>query len=227
VLRYREALWSATYKHKPVYPHFRAQHSAKSSRSGRHPPPFSSTAHLRARGGGGYNAGRPSTPRPGAGGGNQAGQPSGLCQRRPPAAHCSEMAIGRFQFELSTRSGTARRAHGHFSIHYLVHKGLLDYPVPEPLHRLPTRGGVLEWPDVSLQRDDWQTWHACSKCESRQTTTTDKSTASTAFTTPSGKWSRSQKNLPPRPVWLQKNLPPVLRVKHREGPDLCRTRPGP
>jgi Fic family protein len=166
VLRYREALWSG-YSFLAEAPAFTQEYfvrifrEIKQSQEGIRPP-FSQT--IIRQGGSGPNAGK-AIYTPPRGAGILEAKLENLVlflnddetYRLPPLL---KMAIAHFQFEAihPFRDGNGRTGRV-FNIHYLVNKGLLDYPI------LYLSRYIVEHKDAYYgalagvsQRGDWTTW---------------------------------------------------------------------
>lgn len=166
VLRYREALWSG-YEYLKAEAGFtrdyfvRMFREIKQSEEGIRPP-FSPT--IIRQGGSGFNAGKAIYTPPRGAGVLEAKLDNLLAfvndDHAYPLHPLLKMAIGHFQFEAvhPFRDGNGRTGRI-FNIHYLVQKGLLDYPI------LYLSRYIVEHKEAYYgalagvsQRGDWQTW---------------------------------------------------------------------
>jgi Fic family protein len=166
VLRYREALWSG-YEYLKAESGFTREYfvcmfrEIKQVEEGLRPP-FSPT--IIRQGGSGFNAGKAIYTPPRGAGILEAKLDNLLAfvndDRTYPLHPLLKMAIGHFQFEAihPFRDGNGRTGRI-FNIHYLVQKGLLDYPI------LYLSRYIVEHKEAYYgalagvsQRGDWQTW---------------------------------------------------------------------
>jgi Fic family protein len=166
VLRYREALWSG-YEYLKAESGFTREYFVRMFREIKQVeeglrPPFSPT--IIRQGGSGFNAGKAIYTPPRGAGILEAKLDNLLAfvndDRTYPLHPLLKMAIGHFQFEAihPFRDGNGRTGRI-FNIHYLVQKGLLDYPI------LYLSRYIVEHKEVYYgalagvsQRGDWQTW---------------------------------------------------------------------
>lgn len=166
VLRYREALWTgyAYLQDRPAFTRdylVRMLQEIKQTPEGIRPP-FAQTVIL--QGGSGPNAGQPVYTPPRGSGILEAKLDNLLAFLNDDEAYplhpLLKMAIGHFQFEAihPFRDGNGRTGRV-FNIHYLVHKGLLDYPI------LYLSRYIVEHKEAYYgalagvsQRGDWGTW---------------------------------------------------------------------
>jgi Fic family protein len=166
VLRYREALWSG-YEYLKAESGFTREYFVRMFREIKQVeeglrPPFSPT--IIRQGGSGFNVGKAIYTPPRGAGILEAKLDNLLAfvndDRTYPLHPLLKMAIGHFQFEAihPFRDGNGRTGRI-FNIHYLVQKGLLDYPILYlsryiAEHKEAYYGALA---GVS-QRGDWQTW---------------------------------------------------------------------
>ena len=166
VLRYREALWSG-YEYLKTESAFTRQYFISIFREIKQVeegirPPFSPV--IIRQGGSGFNAGQAIYTPPRGAGIIEAKLDNLLAFLNDDQAHqldpLLKMAIGHYQFEAihPFRDGNGRTGRI-FNIHYLVKKGLLDYPILYLSryiveHKEAYHGALA---GVS-QRGDWQTW---------------------------------------------------------------------
>jgi Fic family protein len=166
VLRYREALWSG-YEYLKAESDFTREYFVRMFREIKQVeeglrPPFSPT--IIRQGGSGFNAGKAIYTPPRGAGILEAKLDNLLAfvndDRTYPLHPLLKMAIGHFQFEaihpFRDDNGRTGRI---FNIHYLVQKGLLDYPI------LYLSRYIVEHKEAYYgalagvsQRGDWQTW---------------------------------------------------------------------
>ena len=166
VLRYREALWTG-YAYLRESPDFTQDYFVRILREIKQTPeglrpPFAQTVIL--QGGSGPNAGRPVYTPPRGAGVLEAKLDNLLTFMNDDQAYplhpLLKMAIGHFQFEAihPFRDGNGRTGRV-FNIHYLVKKGLLDYPI------LYLSRYIVEHKEAYYgalagvsQRGDWVSW---------------------------------------------------------------------
>jgi Fic family protein len=166
VLRYREALWSG-YEYLKAEAGFTREYFVRMFREIKQVeegirPPFSPT--IIRQGGSGFNAGKAIYTPPRGAGILEAKLDNLLAfvndDQTYPLHPLLKMAIGHFQFEAihPFRDGNGRTGRI-FNIHYLVQKGLLDYPI------LYLSRYIVEHKDAYYgalagvsQRGDWPAW---------------------------------------------------------------------
>ncbi|MCB2411018.1 Fic family protein [Hymenobacter lucidus] len=166
VLRYREALWSG-YEYLKTEDSFSREYFVRMFREIKQVeegirPPFSPT--IIRQGGSGFNAGKAIYTPPRGAGILEAKLDNLLAfvndDQAYPLHPLLKMAIGHFQFEAihPFRDGNGRTGRI-FNIHYLVQKGLLDYPI------LYLSRYIVEHKDAYYgalagvsQRGDWPAW---------------------------------------------------------------------
>jgi Fic family protein len=166
VLRYREALWSG-YEYLKAESGFTREYFVRMFREIKQVeeglrPPFSPT--IIRQGGSGFNAGKAIYTPPRGAGILEAKLDNLLAfvndDRTYPLHPLLKMAIGHFQFEAihPFRDGNGRTGRI-FNIHYLVQKGLLDYPILY-LSRYIAEHKEAYYSALAgvSQRGDWQTW---------------------------------------------------------------------
>lgn len=225
VLRYREALWSG-YEYLKTEPAFtrdyfvRMFQEIKQAGEGIRPP-FSPT--IIRQGGSGFNAGKAIYTPPRGAGVVEAKLDNLLAFMNDDRTHrldpLLKMAIGHFQFEAihPFRDGNGRTGRI-FNIHYLVKKGLLDYPI------LYLSRYIVEHKDAYYgalagvsQRADWAAWllYMFKAVEATANLTFDKINRIVASRDAVLAVVRAQKSIR-RPEQLVQKIftQPITRIKH-------------
>ena len=166
VLRYREALWSG-YQHLKTEPAFTRDYFVRMVREIKQTeegirPPFAAT--IIRQGGSGPNAGKASYTPPRGAGLLEAKLDNLLTfvndDQAYPLHPLVKMAIAHFQFEAihPFRDGNGRTGRL-FNIHYLVKKGLLDYPILYlSRYILAHKEAYYSALAGVSQRGDWPAW---------------------------------------------------------------------
>ena len=225
VLRYREALWSG-HAYLQTQASFTRDYFVRMFREIKQVeegirPPFSST--IIRQGGSGFNAGKAVYTPPRGAGVVEAKLDNLVAFLNDDEAYplhpLLKMAIGHYQFEAihPFRDGNGRTGRI-FNIHYLVHKGLLDYPILYlSRYIVAHKEAYYEALAGVSQRGDWQAWllYMLKAVEVTANLTFDKINRILAARDAIGEVVAAQKNVR-RPDQLVQKIftQPITRVKH-------------